>query len=177
MKKNAWNIRRLVFGSLGQMNQRMSVIYYKLTNFLSHYLPILLEGPKVDSFVVDWLSFNLYTCKFSFVSDKVCCKESWFWYSNLFSFSRPCFECTKISKDSLKFFDILLDATIMDEYSMLSSDSNSTYFFRKPAPPKIALPIFSTWLAWIPKGQKIVEWIKSLFLPKYEPNIVRTSAL
>ena len=34
-KKNAWNIRRLVGGSLGQTNQRTSVIYYKLTNFKS----------------------------------------------------------------------------------------------------------------------------------------------
>ena len=30
--KNAWNIRRLGGGSLGQTNQRTSVIYYKLMN-------------------------------------------------------------------------------------------------------------------------------------------------
>ena len=35
-KKNAWNIRRLVGGSLGQMNHRTSVIYYKLTNLNSY---------------------------------------------------------------------------------------------------------------------------------------------
>ena len=33
-KINTWNIRRLVGGSVRQMNQRISVIYYKLTNFM-----------------------------------------------------------------------------------------------------------------------------------------------
>ena len=38
-KNNAWNIRRLVTWSLGQTNQRTSVLYYRLTNFRSRVCP------------------------------------------------------------------------------------------------------------------------------------------
>ena len=47
MKKNAWNIRSLVGGSLGQTNQRTSVIYYKLTNFKIYIVPNLSTALKL----------------------------------------------------------------------------------------------------------------------------------
>ena len=49
-KNNTWNIRALVGGSLGQMNQRTSVIYYKLTIFNTDLLLARFCGLGVAPF-------------------------------------------------------------------------------------------------------------------------------
>ncbi len=49
-KSNAWNIKRLVSGSIGQMNNRSIVLFHKLTDFLTSQMTDLevrfsMNGP------------------------------------------------------------------------------------------------------------------------------------